>query len=184
MEELEGEIWKPITDTLFHEVSNHGRVRSVDHRTVTNHPSVGVFSQVRKGKMLKPVTVVGYHRVSITFHGFRRLMSVHRLVAIAFINNPLNKLEINHKDGIKTNNHVSNLEWSTSSENQKHAFKIGLQKPITGNNNSKTKLPDIYISIVKECREHGFKGADIGKYFGMSESHVNGIILGTKRRYS
>lgn len=178
------EIWKPIKSTLFHEVSNHGRVRSIDHVTVTNHPNCGVFSQRRNGKIIKPVIVLGYPKVSITFNGFRKLVSVHRLVATEFLENPHNKPEINHISGVKTDNHISNLEWSTSSENQIHAFKTGLQKTRVGNKNKLTRLPDIYIPILKECRQRGFKGYDIAKYFGMSISHINGIIAGTKRMYS
>lgn len=181
MEEKD-EIWKPIIG--FYEVSNYGRVRSVDHTTITDHPVNGVFSQLRKGKIIKPVMVLGYHKVSITFKGFRKLMSIHRLVANAFIDNPEGKREINHKDGVKTNNILSNLEWSTSSENQKHAFKHGLQKPKYGENHCMTKLPSAYIPIIKECRKMGFIGKDIARYFRMSPSHINSIIQGTKRRLS
>lgn len=182
MKVQEEEIWKPIQGTMFHEASSHGRIRSIDHTTITIHPKNGVFSQLRKGKILNPVlAVTGYHKISITFSGFRKLMSVHRLVAITFIDNPSYKGEINHKDGIKTNNHLSNLEWSTSSENQKHAFKHGLQVSKYGENNPMTKLPSIYIPIIKECRRMGFIGKDIAKYFGMSTSHINSIIQGTKR---
>lgn len=59
-------------------------------------------------------------------------IAIHRAVAITFLNNDLNKREVNHIDGNKHNNHVSNLEWVTTSENRLHAFKTGLQKPTYG----------------------------------------------------
>ena len=66
----------------------------------------------------------GYLRASIN----KRDEYVHRIVATCFIPNPAGYSEVNHKDGVKTNNHVSNLEWCTRSENNRHAFQTGLRK--------------------------------------------------------
>lgn len=70
---------------------------------------------------------VGYLTVSLTKDKLRKSFSVHRLVAIHYYDNPENKPMVNHKDGIKTNNHYVNLEWCTRSENELHAHAIGLK---------------------------------------------------------
>lgn len=73
---------------------------------------------------------LGYVRVQATVKGKRKTMMVHRLVAMAFIPNPNGKPDVNHKDSVKGNNHYSNLEWVTESENTQHAMKReGLTPP-------------------------------------------------------
>ena len=71
----------------------------------------------------------GYLRVKLYNNGVPTHESIHKLVAETFIPNPDNKPEVNHRDGNKQNNHVSNLEWATKSENMIHAYQTGLVKP-------------------------------------------------------
>ena len=112
---MENEIWKPIegTDGKY-EVSNFGRVRTNGKRpgllTLTKQPS-------------------GYRYAMIEIDGKPCNRRVHRLVAQHFLPNPDNMKEVNHKDGNKDNNHVSNLEWCTRSHNVKHSFDTGLKQP-------------------------------------------------------
>lgn len=81
-------------------------------------------------KKLAPIlTKRGYLTVTIKFSDGLKIKRVHRLVAEAFIPNPENKPDINHINGIKTDNRDVNLEWCTCSENQYHAFKLGLREP-------------------------------------------------------
>jgi hypothetical protein len=104
------EIWLPVVGYEgYYEVSNLGRVRSL-RKTLKNN--------IRNG----------YCQVGLFINGNRKIVYVHRLVAEVFIINPDNKPEVNHKDGIKTNNNVFNLEWATFKENNQHAFKTGLNK--------------------------------------------------------
>lgn len=107
------EIWKPIKGYEgFYEVSNKGNVRSIRKNTILSQ-TVGVKN--------------GYCYVGFCKDGQNKKMLVHRLVAIAFIDNPEGKRTVNHIDGNKKNNAVENLEWATYSENHKHAFANGLK---------------------------------------------------------
>ena len=103
----------------LYQISNLGNVRS--------------FKAVSKGGNLKAVYRKGYATVTLVKCGVSRVCSIHRLVAQAFIPNPYNLPYINHIDGNKSNNDISNLEWCTHLENMRHAFDTGLvkRKPLT-----------------------------------------------------
>lgn len=79
--------------------------------------------QLLEEKILKPqINTSGYWTIGLYKNGKRKLYRIHRLIGKAFIPNPYNKPEINHKDGNKLNNHIENLEWVTTSENTQHAW--------------------------------------------------------------
>lgn len=109
--EIIKEVWKPIKGyENEYLVSNLGQVKSLDRIRKNG---------LKKGKVLKPIRHSnGYLRVHLN----RKDYFIHRLVAQAFIENPLNKEYVNHIDGDKTNNNVTNLEWTTPSENMHHAY--------------------------------------------------------------
>lgn len=107
-------VWKkcPIAD--FFEVSNNGDVRLAT-RKQTIKPCNNGHGYLYVAKALSDKKKKHYY--------------VHRLVASAFLDNPENLAEVNHKDGNKQNNNVLNLEWSSSRDNKLHAYKMGLKKP-------------------------------------------------------
>lgn len=122
------EIWKDIKDFEgIYQVSTFGRIKRLSRKTI-NEGLLGKNKELQlKEKILKPSTITkGYKGITLTKDKKRYPKKVHRLVAEAFIPNPNNKPQINHIDCNKSNNNVNNLEWCTNSENQKHAFKNGL----------------------------------------------------------
>ena len=118
------EIWKDIPGYEgMYQVSNLGRVKSLD-RIKTNKL---IGKHFVKEKLMKlRLSSRGYLSVGLTKNGKQVGYRVHRLVAQAFIPNPENKKEVNHINGVKTDNRVDNLEWCTSSENTIHAMRTGL----------------------------------------------------------
>lgn len=126
----EQEVWKAIAGFEgLYEVSNFGRVRRI---FCYGRPYI---------RPCKPkITKDGYFESTLVKNNKPKCIRTHRLVAQAFCENPENKLEVNHIDGNKLNNHASNLEWCTSSENQKHAYKLGLQKVSGGAISNRKKV--------------------------------------------
>lgn len=117
------EMWKKIEE-FDYEVSDQGRIRSIDKQVNT-----GLKHQtyvIKKGKMLKPNLKKGYLTIDLCNNNKHKTTNIHRLVAQAFITNEENKHTVNHKNAIKTDNRVSNLEWCSSKENTQHALKLGL----------------------------------------------------------
>ena len=109
-----------------------------------------VYSEKNK-KFLKPQkNRCGYLTVTLYKNGISKICTKHRLVALAFIPNPDKKPQVNHIDGIKTNNHVENLEWCTNSENKLHSNKLGLETNLKGEEHPNNKYSLKRIILAKK----------------------------------
>lgn len=135
------ERWKEIAGYEgLYQVSNKGNVRSLDRTVSYKHPKChkdGRFSYLcLKGRKLTPIlrkmsNYLSYYQVNLVDKQKTKTTHIHRLVAEAFIDNPDNKPQVNHKDGNGLNNNVSNLEWVTQSENTTHAYRVLGRVPST-----------------------------------------------------
>ena len=129
-----------------------------------------IWSDVSR-KFLKTKICNGYEMITITSKNIT--MSIHKIVALTFLENPDNKEQVNHKDGNKLNNAVENLEWCSNRENQIHKFKIGL-----GNNfTRKIGQYDLSGNLIKEFKSivSASKELDIGK------SNIMGVLTNSRK---
>ena len=143
--ELEGEIWKDIIGyENYYQISNFGRVRSLERNIVCKN---GMFKPIKKRIICQSLDGKGHYlQTLLSRDNIRKQHLTHRLVGMNFLENPLNKPQINHKDGVKTNNMLYNLEWVSKIENGQHRTKI-LNKGIRENNSMAkfSNLDVIYI---------------------------------------
>lgn len=171
------EQWKDIEGYEGqYQVSTHGRVRSLDRNITYSDGRVARF----KGKMLTPtVASHGYPIVSIK----SEKRCVHRLVLETFAPRPDWAECANHKDGVKTNNHLDNLEWSTYSQNTIHARETGLNKQY-GENCNLTTIPGEDVREIRRLgRETDLSQREIAERFDVSRPTVSEILSGKSRKY-
>jgi len=123
------EIWKDVKDYIgYYKISNLGRIKRI--KSFRKNGASGYF---QKEKILKQTerSKNKYLCVHLSMNGKAKVLNIHRLIAEAWLPNPENKPQINHKNGIKDDNKIENLEWCTASENMQHAIKVLNFKPNT-----------------------------------------------------
>ena len=167
------EIWKDIPGyENIYQISNLGRIKSLDRIIICKNKK-----NIKRGKILK-VEIVnnGYERIQLHKNNKCKRYKMHRLVAQAFISNPEKKPYVNHKNGIKNDNRVINLEWCTQSENILHAYKTGLRRSLKGENHGRallTRKDVLNIRYILKNKE--ITSIEIAKRYNISVKAIDHI---------
>lgn len=173
------DFWIAIPGFEGYSVNPNGMIRSID-RFIPRSDTGKLIKY--KGMIIKcPRDRRGYHRLTTSICGVKTSIRNHRAVALAYLPNPENKEQVNHKDGIKENNSISNLEWCTNSENQIHAIESGLKVPKRGKNASRFESA---ISVYKDgLHLYDLSGnAELAEY-GYDYRLVSAVILGKRKSH-
>lgn len=158
MEQSNGRTWRPIANFQRYEVSDFGEIRNT-----------------KTGRILKERNGHEYPTVTLYNQDGPRDVRIHKVVAETFYDGDHSGMDVNHKDGCKNNNNISNLEWCTRSENLKHAYKTGLKSPSGPYEIQKVKIVEtgeIYESL-RECARN----------IGGSQSHISRCLTGERRTH-
>ena len=159
---MEKEIWKSIAEPYSnYMVSDKGNIKRND----------GIII-----KPINPPSGNGYFVIKITANKYRKITTLHRIVAEAFIPNPDNKPQVNHINGKKCDNSVSNLEWVTRSENIRHAIKNKLTNPNKGEQHHNSVLTKQSIEVIFLLNKNGFSINYISKAMGVSKTTISLIL--------
>ena len=154
---MKDEIFKKVTVCNNYSVSNYGRVRNDKRNT-----------------FLSPRDLRGYKRVSLWYNGKANDQRIHRLVAQAFIPNPDNKPEVNHKNGIRNDNRAVNLEWNTGEENATHRAEVLNQgDTFKGKKNGNSLLID---KEVLSIRASTLSRKELAEIYNVSVTQIGRIL--------
>ena len=168
------EEWRPVVGFEgFYSVSNAGEIKR-------DLASRGFGGRAFAGKVMSQKKCAnGYRGVSLyPESGKQRHLLVHRLVAIAFLGEMPKGYVVNHKDGNKANNNVSNLEWATPSENSKHAYRTGLARGLKGEDNPMSYLNNDTVKAIKILRGEGWNYSQIARAFNVDTGRIKKIVTG------
>lgn len=169
------ELWKDIPSYEgLYQASTMGRIRSLYTNKILKH-------EISKN---------GYCKVTLCKNRVRKLCSVHRLVATTFLPNHNKKLQVNHKDGNKTNNCVDNLEWATSKENIIHSYKNKLQIPKKGKEHPLYRKYGKENKTSKKINQYDLQGnfiktwdsiMDVERILNINNGNISSCCNGKKR---
>ena len=186
------EFWRDIKGYEgLYQISNLGRVKSLHRKYINQYGEFGEKEEFIKKQKLSAFNksqkdTKGYFVVSLANNDRGKWVRVHRLVATAFLPNPHNLPEVNHKDGNKQNNNVDNLEWVTRSQNNLHAWRTGLREKGETERVKKIKehtlglkniSKEMVLDIFKNCKSgiKGFSARAFANKYGISVQTVCNI---------
>jgi hypothetical protein len=132
--------------------------------------------------MSPAVSRTGYYQVNLYLEGKVKHFYVHRLVAAAFLGSIPEGMEVNHKDGCKDNNDVTNLEIVTSEENMRHARQTGLLLS-SGEQSPRAKLTEVEVREIRRSKDRRERAAEVAARFGVCERTIYGIWEGKTWRH-
>jgi len=168
------EVWLPVKGYEgIYEISSKGRLKSLD-RLVDNYGGKTLF---KGGIRKQSLDSYGYVRYNMSKNSKTKGCFGHRLVAEHFIDNPEMKPQVNHINGIKTDNRVENLEWSTPFENIKHSIEMGLQNVNKGEDVHFSVLTENQVREIREKykpRKYTFK--QLGLEYGVCYQTIQCIV--------
>lgn len=170
---MSNEIWKDVVGYEgLYMVSNMGRVMSTKR---ASNKYIGDYLK----NTIKSISSnkAGYSFINMYKDGKCKSKYVHRMVAQAFLPNQNNLLEVNHINGVKSDNSLQNLEWVSGSENKIHSYDTGLRK--WGDGHHKTKIKDLDVVFIRESKLTGVKLASM---FGVSVSAISLIKRNINRK--
>lgn len=160
------------------------QIKNIPNYPLYSASSLGYIINNKSKRILKEsVLKSGYKQVTLCKDGTAINKLVHRIIAMVFLDNIENKAQVNHINGVKSDNRLENIEWNTRSENQKHSIKIGLRHT-RGEKNSQSKLSEknildifndkrLYKEISKEYNISIPTVSDIKR--GYSWTHITGL---------
>lgn len=171
-DELIKQGWAIIDGFPHHRVTTDGRVqtRFSGGKLTAEWRDMAPDTDRRKGK--------GYKRVCVIFEHKHLRQAVHRLVAKYFVPNPENKPQVNHINGLKSDNRFENLEWVTARENIVHAVVNGLNRGVRGSQQGQSKLNDEKVIEIKRMIKEKIPQHVIGKHFGVHQMTISKINVG------
>ena len=164
------ELWKKIEDCPMYVVSNCGRVKRI---------TSGLGNKAKAGFILKRFKGTGgYLRVGLGRQGQKpKQLFVHRLVLEAFVGPCPLGLQCNHIDGVRTNSHIENLEWVTSSENHFHTYRVLGYKAPCGEQHWRAELTESQVREIRDLYASGcYTQLGVAKIFNVSRTTVNLVV--------
>ncbi|MEY3419854.1 MAG: hypothetical protein RIR48_134 [Bacteroidota bacterium] len=171
------EVWKDVIGYEgYYQVSNLGRIKSLERKRIgLKDQKIRIYKELI---LKQKLNIHGYFEVCLYLKNSSKYHKSHRIICQAFLPNPENKPQVNHKNGVKTDNRLENLEWATSSENTKHSFDNGFQKPSLGEKNGHSILNEKDVLMIRSGQLK-MTQRQMASFFNVKPSTINCII---KRR--